>query len=189
MHPQTRLIVLLHGFTSSGEIEKMLRKPNYCCNCGDKVERVEWRWWHSDQYCELCETEFQFDEWWPRGAVLIIVVFGLTGIGFHFGDQTDSIVVRRESVQNPTATKSKVAVRPNGPASPGLDEKDSVSQTATTDSSQRERAPAPTPTTTSVNVVPVAKEELVFCGALTKKGTPCSRKVKGGGHCWQHKKD
>jgi len=24
------------------------------------------------------------------------------------------------------------------------------------------------------------------CGALTKKGTSCRRKVKGGGRCWQH---
>jgi hypothetical protein len=25
------------------------------------------------------------------------------------------------------------------------------------------------------------------CGAQTKSGKPCRRKVKGGGHCWQHR--
>jgi hypothetical protein len=25
-----------------------------------------------------------------------------------------------------------------------------------------------------------------YCGAETKKGTPCSRKVKGNVRCWQH---
>ena len=30
-------------------------------------------------------------------------------------------------------------------------------------------------------------EPVYFCGAQTKKGTPCSRRVKGGGRCWQHK--
>jgi hypothetical protein len=30
------------------------------------------------------------------------------------------------------------------------------------------------------------KEPVYFCGAETKKGTPCSRRVKGGGRCWQH---
>jgi micrococcal nuclease len=25
-----------------------------------------------------------------------------------------------------------------------------------------------------------------LCGAMTKKGTPCKRRVKGGGHCYQH---
>lgn len=26
-----------------------------------------------------------------------------------------------------------------------------------------------------------------YCGAPTKDGTPCKRKVSGGGYCWQHK--
>lgn len=26
-----------------------------------------------------------------------------------------------------------------------------------------------------------------LCGAPTQKGTPCQRKVSGGGRCWQHK--
>ena len=29
-------------------------------------------------------------------------------------------------------------------------------------------------------------EEIYFCGAATKKGTMCSRRMKGGGRCWQH---
>lgn len=32
----------------------------------------------------------------------------------------------------------------------------------------------------------VESEPVYFCGAQTKKGTPCTRKVKGGGRCWQH---
>ena len=26
-----------------------------------------------------------------------------------------------------------------------------------------------------------------ICGALTKSGKPCQRRVKGGGYCWQHR--
>jgi hypothetical protein len=26
-----------------------------------------------------------------------------------------------------------------------------------------------------------------LCGARTKSGKPCRRKVKGGGYCWQHR--
>jgi hypothetical protein len=26
-----------------------------------------------------------------------------------------------------------------------------------------------------------------ICGARTKSGKPCQRKVKGGGYCWQHR--
>lgn len=31
-----------------------------------------------------------------------------------------------------------------------------------------------------------AQEVIYFCGAQTKKGVPCTHRVKGGGRCWQH---
>jgi hypothetical protein len=39
-----------------------------------------------------------------------------------------------------------------------------------------------TTTSTSSNTV----EEVYICGARTKKGTPCSRRVHGAVRCWQH---
>jgi hypothetical protein len=42
--------------------------------------------------------------------------------------------------------------------------------------------PAQTPTQ-----APVTVEQLYTCGARTKKGTPCSRRVHGPVRCWQHK--
>ena len=32
-----------------------------------------------------------------------------------------------------------------------------------------------------------SEEEVYLCGAQTKKGTPCSRRVHGPVRCWQHK--
>jgi hypothetical protein len=34
---------------------------------------------------------------------------------------------------------------------------------------------------------PPAEEDIYLCGARTKKGTPCSRRVHGPVRCWQHK--
>ncbi len=31
------------------------------------------------------------------------------------------------------------------------------------------------------------QDDVFLCGALTKKGTPCSRRVHGPVRCWQHK--
>jgi len=31
------------------------------------------------------------------------------------------------------------------------------------------------------------EEKVYTCGARTKKGTPCSRRVQGPVRCWQHK--
>ena len=40
----------------------------------------------------------------------------------------------------------------------------------------------------STTTQPVATaEETYICGARTKKGTPCSRRVRGPVRCWQHK--
>lgn len=33
----------------------------------------------------------------------------------------------------------------------------------------------------------ISAEEIYLCGARTKKGTPCSRRVHGAVRCWQHK--
>jgi hypothetical protein len=38
-----------------------------------------------------------------------------------------------------------------------------------------------------VNSPATATEEIYTCGARTKKGTPCSRRVHGAVRCWQHK--
>lgn len=49
--------------------------------------------------------------------------------------------------------------------------------------------PANTPAqnSSSTPAVPVTVEEVYICGARTKKGTPCARRVHGPVRCWQHK--
>jgi hypothetical protein len=40
----------------------------------------------------------------------------------------------------------------------------------------------------TANERPTDPEETVsLCGARTQKGTPCQRRVRGTGRCWQHK--
>ena len=34
---------------------------------------------------------------------------------------------------------------------------------------------------------PIVADDVYLCGARTKKGTPCSRRVHGPVRCWQHK--
>jgi len=36
-------------------------------------------------------------------------------------------------------------------------------------------------------LAPVSVDDVYICGARTKKGTPCSRRVHGPVRCWQHK--
>ena len=44
-----------------------------------------------------------------------------------------------------------------------------------------------TPAQTPPTQTPVTLDQLYTCGARTKKGTPCSRRVHGPVRCWQHK--
>ena len=54
----------------------MFYKPKYCCNCSEKIERIQWKPWTSRRFCQLCETEYAPQEWIPR----FIVAFGLIGV-------------------------------------------------------------------------------------------------------------
>ena len=45
----------------------------------------------------------------------------------------------------------------------------------------------PTTTNSTTTSAPQATEQVYICGARTKKGTPCSRRVHGPVRCWQHK--
>ena len=49
------------------------------------------------------------------------------------------------------------------------------------------RPATPTVPTSSTSPTPVTVEQMYTCGARTKKGTPCSRRVHGPVRCWQHK--
>ncbi len=169
----------------------MLRKPSYCCNCGDRVERIEWHLWNSRRYCELCETEFVFDEWWPRGVVFALVLFGFTGVGFHLsGDRRPA----RPEIRNLSAPVRPVpadvkatstGIKRETPETgkkrePAASEKSSVrvepQRRESRGAGGNEQPPGTEPTPGTIS----------YCGALTKKGKPCSRRVKGGGRCWQH---
>ena len=50
-----------------------------------------------------------------------------------------------------------------------------------------ERTAAAPAQNSSVAQAAVVSEEIYICGARTKKGTPCSRRVHGPVRCWQHK--
>jgi len=47
--------------------------------------------------------------------------------------------------------------------------------------------PSPQPDRPAPKVIKAAGIPNGICGAPTKSGKPCQRKVKGGGYCWQHK--
>jgi hypothetical protein len=52
---------------------------------------------------------------------------------------------------------------------------------------QRQEVQSQTSNASAATTQPPAIEEVYLCGARTKKGKPCSRRVHGPVRCWQHK--
>ena len=70
----------------------MLYRPDFCCCCGEKVDRIEWHIWTSRRFCELCQGEHQFDEWLPKILGAFFLLLGLTGLGsLLIGDRPDLV--------------------------------------------------------------------------------------------------
>jgi hypothetical protein len=164
----------------------MLYRPTFCCECGNKVERTKWRLWTSRRFCENCESEFVKQEWLPK---ISLVVFALVGGLFGFGSYLKSPEKPLSLVSAPSANK----IAPPGNTNQQTANENSakiISRQNLSNINQNSSLPeksAPTPVLVKAEDLQIAAEEPVyFCGAQTKKGNPCSRKVKGGGRCWQH---
>ncbi|MCO6510845.1 MAG: hypothetical protein J5I65_08630 [Aridibacter famidurans] len=160
----------------------MLKRPNFCCSCGEKIDRIEWHFWTSRRFCELCQYEHRLDEWLPRITGGFFLLVGLFGIGTLIGRGSGSSDLKfapaelaleraeRAPAGRPADKIERQADAGTGEVGPAADPPGlRLDRT-------RDRDPAPPP----------PEGPAVLCGAETKKGTACTRKVKGGGRCWQH---
>lgn len=168
----------------------MLYRPNFCANCGERIERGEWGWLTSRRFCPLCETEYKGHDLIPRLIVGAGVLLGVLGLGSYLssGPSGEATLVR----QPRKVTEQTVASIPVRPLQ--TDPKRDVTG-ANAISGQPEGNYSLQTTLPSVNARPDFKslsssngpaEQMYYCGAETKKGTPCSRRVKGNVRCYQH---
>ncbi len=133
----------------SGELT--MYRPNFCCECGEKVIRLRWRIWHSRSFCSDCARS-QRRERFGRPIIASFALLSLGLIAGSAGRPAPPPLIIQRSANSPL-------LNPAGEA-------------------QVEEA-------TRKNAV--IQEEAFICGARTKKGTPCSRRVHEPGRCWQHK--
>ena len=138
-------------------------KPNFCAECGERVERERWRWWSSRRFCRLCEARFGR----RRFAAPLVAALALVAAGFVAG-----------RLLRPTAPPAPLVVERGGGAAPAPP---SSSNTAPAN------GPRYGPDGTAAERPTDPGEVVSVCGARTKKGTPCQRRVRGTGRCWQHR--
>ncbi len=150
-------------------------KPNFCCNCGEKIERAEWKLWTSRRFCDICAVEKKQYDLGRRAAATAAVFVGIIGLFGIFNGKADSSGGRTEVAafrKANLATASAVKKEPKLPEKPNAEP-------------QTQAAKANVPNPIATPQIKTVQPEYI-CGAMTKKGTPCSRKVKTKGRCWQH---
>lgn len=170
----------------------MSYKPKHCCECGDKIERANWGWSASRRFCELCGTNFKHLDWTPRIAVAASLFLTAVSIGLYFRRPEKNILVSANQPQNISANANRNAVSPSDApkqfAASTIAQQANANLTMTAKPATDAAAAKPLDKTKSTEIQQRAAPETVyFCGAQTKKGTPCSRHVKQrGARCWQH---
>ena len=169
----------------------MFYKPKFCCQCGEKVERAEWRLWTSRRFCEFCETEFKGEQLFKSAAAAACLLIGALGMAGLFRqtpaaatESAASPAVARPAglaVTPPPSQTFRNETPPSGVLPPG--EASAVTQAAAAPHAEAlEKTNEQPPRVRNSSDKPT-----YYCGALTKKGTPCSRKVRSKGiRCWQH---
>jgi len=166
----------------------MSYKPKHCCQCGEKIDRAAWKPWTSRRFCELCETELGIFDWIPRVLVGIGLLFGLYGIGSYL--QKPETQLNVASHQFAAANNKGNAVQPKTVAQVSTDSGVQSPTQSNNFAAQTKTTAAPTTPEQKIQkaAVPAVAppEKVFFCGAQTKKGTMCSRRMKNGGRCWQH---
>ncbi len=149
-------------------------KPNFCAECGERITRARWHFWTSRRFCKDCARRLRKSQ---------ILVTGLAGtILFSIG-----LIAGRSARHAPAPL---IIERGNGPTQTSAPQKAATSsqsneQTTKGDAQQPASSFGPDGTATERPTDP--NEIVSICGARTKKGTPCSRRVRGTGRCWQHR--
>ena len=172
----------------------MFYKPKYCCNCSEKIERINWKLWTSRRFCQLCETEFVGQEWAARLIVAFGLIVGIVGLTGYFQKTAEKPLKISTSNLSGNVSQAKKDL-PAQPAVVPIQANSNIQTPAqaSENSFEQRRLQMPVSPPTAQNAQPDAAknqlnsaEKVYFCGAATKKSTVCSRRVRGGGRCWQH---
>jgi hypothetical protein len=145
-------------------------RPNFCCECGNKIVRLRWFVWTSRRFCDQCFRTFARAQWLRPAVMLMALMLLGVVIGRGCRRAQPPLIIER------TASTTSSASSASGPNATGPN---ATSDGAQSNTSASQTNPGTTP--------PVAPDQLYTCGARTKKGTPCSRRVHGPVRCWQHK--
>jgi hypothetical protein len=136
-------------------------QPKFCAECSARIIRLRWHLWSSRRFCDNCSTRFlPAQAKRVASSVLALFLIGMAA-GQAAHRASPPVVIQRTQ---------------SSPLSRAPDKTNGETLVAGKSSSAANSSDVPI----------AASEEIYACGARTKKGTPCTRRVHGAVRCWQH---
>ncbi|MGI8495273.1 MAG: hypothetical protein ACR2L1_08180 [Pyrinomonadaceae bacterium] len=165
----------------------MSYKPKFCCECGEPIQRIKWTPLTSRRFCELCETDYKFEEMIPKAVLASVILLSIISIGFFMrkAEKPLNLASVNSSNANINSVNAQTSTNSNIKTFAKIQESNSAAPATTT--IQPIISPKTNLKPQKAEFEPASAQEVIyFCGAETKKGTFCTHRVKGGGRCWQH---
>ena len=131
--------------------------PSFCSECGERLKTKRRGLWAAGARCHNCDPGF-------RGGRLLLLALLVLSLSAGF------VVGRYTRRPEPFYF---IGTRVDGR---------SLSALSSTQRGNQENSPAGAETPRES---PGQVESI--CGARTRSGKPCQRRVRGGGFCWQHR--
>lgn len=156
----------------------MIYRPNFCCQCGEKVVRDRWTLLTSRRFCDFCAIEQKQHDLLPRAILIIAVVAGVAGL--------TTFISSGNSSEPPQARSGRPVARANVDTPPKHPVNAMRPDANTSTATPMANGARPVNTVQRQQPGNSSTESVYYCGAMTKKGTPCTRRVRSKVRCWQH---
>ena len=138
-----------------------MSRPNFCANCGARLTRKGWRPLLAGARCVDCASRLGRSATKPFMVVAILTIAAF-GFGRYLRPSPPPLIIHRAA---------------NSPLPDTPVDFEAVS-----------KGTANNRHSSSLDSVATADDTVYICGARTKKGTPCRRRVHTAGErCYQHK--
>lgn len=160
----------------------MLYRPSFCCHCGEKIDAIDWNIFSSRRFCDVCKQENKGFELLGKLAVAGALLLPLSVAGSF---------IQSRPVISPETISAARSIKPNVPLEPNRQVRSPRGPETIGNNAIDHALPVPEKVVTkTANEKENPKNryagQIFYCGAATKKGTACTRKVKVRGYCWQH---
>ena len=141
-----------------------MRAANFCVECGERLARKGWRARFGGRLCERCAQRLGRFASFRSAIAIVLIAVAAFAAGKYLRPSPPPLIIQRAA---------------NSPLSDAPVEFQQTPRLA---------KGANTATQTPNPSVSTSDDVVYICGARTKKGTPCHRRVHAAGErCFQHK--